>query len=287
MKRINNLVILVLFLILAGSLVRNFSAEEKIGFRVEFFDVGQGDATYIRGDDNFEVLIDGGPDDTVLEKLAQTMSVGDKTLDAVVLTHPHSDHLAGLVKVLQKYEVKTIYFTDAVHTSDLYFDWLDAVKSENARVVTPRTGDNYIWGSSLQFKVFFPDESFDGKTVSELNNTSVVGQLIYQNKKILFTGDAEKEVQDKILAQKSDIKSDIYKIPHHGSQNGIDEAFIKAVNPQYAVIFAGKNNKFGHPSKIALDSLKKFNILTLSTKTNRNITFYSDGENWRYTVSTP
>lgn len=274
MKKIFNLIIIILVLLIFAFIKDDYKAENKpSGFLVKFFDVGQGDATYFRAEDGFEILIDGGPDKKILNHLENTMEKNDKQIDVVVLTHPHSDHLNGLVSVLENYKVDLIFMTDSPHTSEMYFKWLDVIKQKNIKIISPKSGDTFSWGTKLSFKILYPDKSFIDEKNSNLNLTSLVGIVSHGQDKFLMTGDAEIPVLKTLLGKKIDLSAIVFKVPHHGSSNGLYEPFLDIVNPQFAIIFSGKNNQFGHPEKKYLEALESRQIVYFDTQIDGDIMF--------------
>lgn len=287
MKKSGNSLIFLLIILFFGLITQFFQAESPVGdnkFVLKFLDVGQGDATYIRGDDGYEVLIDGGPDKTILTKLNQTMQSGDRHINTLVLTHPHSDHLRGLVEVLQNYSVDNVIMTDATHTSDIYLQFLQILKDKNIVTLNAYQGNNFTWGQSLRFEVLYPNESFLEKEINNLNLTSIVGILHYGEQDFLMTGDAEKSVQAKIIDQINSDEIEVLKVPHQGSRDALEINFLQKVQPDYAVIFSGENNSYGHPHPEYLEALQKLKIQIFNTQTNGNITFSVISGKLNYTL---
>lgn len=278
MKKISNIILILALFLVIGLFRENFQAEliPTNGFVAEFFSIGQGDSAYFRGEDGYEVVVDGGPDKTILTKLNQVMARGDNEIDLLILTHPHSDHLNGLVAILQKYKVNQILMTDAPHTSDLYFSWLEIIKEKQIKVTDPKSGDLIQLGENMSFFVLYPDKSYLENEISNLNLTSLVGILHHNQSSFLMMGDAETPVQEAILKLNFDISARVYKFPHHGSSNGLDEVFIKRVNPEFVIISAGKNNQFNHPNKITVDFLKNFGAKFYITYETGDIVFTED-----------
>ncbi len=246
---------------------------------VSFLDVGQGDAIYIRTSENQDILIDGGPDNRVLEELGAVMPFWDREIDLVVLSHPHADHVAGLVEVLKRYTVKNIYITGILHTAPDYLAFLEEIKNKKISVMTVDSLSTVDFGNDTKLEFIYPDKSFYGDNIENLNNSSIVARLIYKNRKFLFAGDAESLVERELLNKSREIESDVLKVSHHGSTTSSSEEFIKKVNPQLAIIEVGKDNKFNHPSLRTLSRFTRLNIPVLRTDLLGRITIVSDGEN--------
>ena len=214
---------------------------------VHFFDVGQGDAIYIRTPANQDILVDGGPDSSVLAKLGQAMPFYDRKIELMILTHPHADHVDGLVDVLQRYEVEQVLYTGVEYKSATYDEWQKLITAKNISAKIAVAGQVIQLGSA-QLNILFPTQNFTGKTIKELNNSSVVGHLTYDASSVLLTGDAEKEVEKSLLEKlpSGQLKSNIFKAGHHGSDTSNTKSFIQAVDPEIAVISVGEKNKYKH-----------------------------------------
>lgn len=245
--------------------------------KVYFFDVGQGDSEYIKLSDGSDILIDGGPDDKVLAELGRAMNFGDREINLVVLSHPHADHLTGLIEVLERYEVDEIWESGVEYPSATYDEWKKAVREKNIPDKKVIAGDEKNIGS-LNFKVLYPLSSLENKTIDNLNNASVVNRLDYDKFSAIFLGDAEKPVQAQIAAQMQ--PATVIKMAHHGSENGTWEDFLKVVRPAIAVIEVGKDNKYGHPAASTINLLKNLAIRIYRTDQNGTVEISSDGNNY-------
>ena len=244
---------------------------------VTFFDVGQGDAALINIPQGKQVLIDGGPDAGILSKLGSALPWWDRTIEYVVLTHPHADHVTGLVEALKRYKVEKVVMTGVVHTTDEYLAFLDEVRGRNIPVKFVVSGDSFALGEG-EFSVLAPQESLEGKRVEELNGTSVVLRFVYGESSFLFMGDAPVEMEEGILAAGEwDLESNVLKVGHHGSSDSNSEEFINAVAPQYAVISAGKDNPYGHPSLRTVKRLERAGARVLRTDMRGDVRFIGDG----------
>lgn len=209
--------------------------------RVIVFDVGQGDSTLIRTASRHSILIDGGPDRSVLLKLGTYLPFYDHTIDLVILTHPHADHLVGLLEVMKRYEVKQVLYPNSEYGSQNYQTFLESIM--NKEVFYGAAGQQFIFGEQV-IEILYP---FSGKRTSEenINNVSIVAKLVSGDDCVLFTGDIEREAEERLLGES--IECRYLKVPHHGSNSSSTEAFINAVNPDIAVFSVGNNNRFNHP----------------------------------------
>lgn len=250
----------------------------KNDLEVIFFDVGQGDSILINTPEKKNILIDGGPDNTVVQKLGKHLPFYDREIDIMILTHPHDDHVFGLIEVLRRYEVKEIYYTGAVHTSPGYIVWLEEIKKEGAGLKIVEEPFDLTLGENLNFQFLFPLESFLNVRADNLNNTSIAGKLIYGGSAFLFVGDAEFEEEEELLAAGRDLKAQLLKVGHHGSKTSSSQRFLEAVRPEIAVISAGRQNEFGHPSYRAIRNLQKAGAEIYRTDEMGDIVIKSDGE---------
>lgn len=263
-----------------------FWGAESPALMVHFYDVGQGDAIHIRTQDGFDVLIDGGPDASIVEKLGRNMPFWDKTIELMILTHPHADHLVGQLSVLDRFDVKRVLSTGVLHTTDEYLMWLEKVRSKNIPMETVQAGMNYEVGPG-QLEILWPVEDFSGKRVVEkgigegggLNDTSIVARLVFGQHAFLFTGDIGDEVEKELLS--SQLTADVLKVAHHGSKYSSSQEFLQAVDPKYAVIQVGKKNDFGHPHFQTLWRLKQNSVEILRNDKDGDVTFKSDGTQLR------
>lgn len=242
---------------------------------VHFFDVGQGDSAFIETPSGVQVLIDGGVDGSVLRELSSVMGFGDTTIDMVIGTHPDRDHIGGLIDVLKQYEVETILTTEnkgETATAKIY----DMLKTaEGAQVINARRGQEFALDVSTTLRVIFPDSD---PTDMESNTSSIVLQLIHGESTFLFTGDSPKSIEEYlVLTEGEHLQSDVLKIGHHGSRTSTSELFLDEVQPQFAVISAGKDNSYGHPHVEVTDMLFNFRVEMLETAVGGTITFLSDG----------
>jgi len=249
--------------------------------------VGQGDAIFIMTPDNSDILIDGGPGKKVLDCLSRNMPFWDRSLDAVILTHPDADHAAGLIDVIDRYRVNTYYRSGADSNTQIYALLTSKIADKKLSAKNLSSGNNLKDSSGVNIEILSPRlnevEKIDQNSAdSHLNALSVVALLTFGNFSALFTGDAEEEVLDRIISDAGLLS--VLKVPHHGSKGGISEDFLIRTQPDIAVISAGKNNRFGHPAKEILDFLKKHGIKTLRTDLEGEVKIISDGKTWLVTT---
>jgi competence protein ComEC len=277
----NNLGAVFLFcLAAAASLIwyAVFYFESHQNLTVTFFDVGQGDAIFIETPNGNQVLIDGGPDDGILSKLGREMPFWDRSIDAVILTHPDKDHVAGLIDVLKRYEVDLILWTGVKHSSAEYRKWADLLDKKNIRAVIARAGQQIKIGDGAFFKILAPFDNLEKESSAKINNTSVVIRLDHGKNSFLFTGDIEKSVERRLLFEAHELMdADILKVAHHGSKTSSLEEFLQAVSPDLSVIQVGRKNRYGHPAEEVLDRLASVGTTILRNDLDGDIVIESDG----------
>lgn len=286
-------ILIILFSLNILTWVAVYDLSQPRFLEVIFFDVGQGDAIFIETPENHQILIDGGPDSTILEKLGKEMPFWDRTIDLIILTHPEHDHMSGLLEVLKRYRVEKILWTGVLRDTAEYQEWLKLIKEEGAVIEIAKAGQRIVFSkpglTKLDFfkkpsfnrlnrlDILYPFENLEGKEFKNTNNTSIVARLVFGNNSFLFTGDAYKSVERKILGEEVD--SDILKIGHHGSKTSTAQEFVAAVFPDIAVISVGRDNRYGHPHPQTLEVLR--GVRVLRTDLDGDIKIISDGVQYK------
>lgn len=244
---------------------------------VYYLDVGQGDAILIRTPDNQDILIDGGPDNNVLLYLGQILPFWDRDIELMILTHPHDDHVAGLVDVLERYEVKQIIYEQVEYDNPNYKKFQELIVEKNIPHRESFYGDQLELSENLYLETIYPFANIDLNEIENVNDTSIINRLIYKENKFLFTGDAEIEVEEMILHNNIDIQANILKAGHHGSKTASSQEFLETVLPEQVIIQCGQNNKFNHPHFITLYKLKQLGISVLRNDLDGTIMCESNG----------
>lgn len=239
---------------------------------VHFIDVGQGDAIFIETG-NSTMLIDAGENNKGSLVREYLISQQVDKLDYVIGTHPHSDHIGGLDTILDSFEVNKVLLPDAVHTTDTFEDVLDSLEEQQLKVTRPVVGDRYSFGDA-SFTILAPNSS----GYADLNDYSICIRLTYGNTSFLLTGDAEKLSEDEMMKNGLDLSAEVLKLGHHGSAYSSNTKFINAVSPSFAIISAGKDNKYGHPHAETLQVMQEYNIKVYRTDEQGSIIFTSDGQ---------
>lgn len=274
---------LAVFLLFLFSAFFYFRSIKDKDLKVIFFDVGQGDSSLVRTPAGNNILIDGGPDSTALYKLGKYLPIYGRTIDLMILTHPHSDHVAGLIPILEKYKVKQILSAGVVHTSPDYLKWLELIKKKKInfikadgyrQIVFPSGGKS---SNDVKLDVLYPFEDISKNSFKDLNESSVVVKLTYGKSSFLLMGDLPIEGEDRLIKQSVDLLANVLKVGHHGSKFSSSPEFLAQVRPSFAVISSGKNNDFGHPHFRTLKNLDKIGAKILRTDEIGDIIFESNG----------
>jgi competence protein ComEC len=257
-------------------------AVEDDNLKVYFFDVGQGDAILIRTPSRQNIIIDGGPDNALVTKLGKSLPFYDQTVDLMILTHPHDDHLVGLIQVLEKYKVKQILYTGVLQPTDNYLAWLKVIKDKGINLKIARFGQKFVF-DQVELQIIYPVDDLTNQPMENLNNSSIVSRLVYVQTDFLFTGDLEEAGEKEILKSSAEqLKARVIKIGHHGSDTSSGEEFLRAVEPDYAVISVGADNNFGHPSRRIIKRLERLGIEILRTDDSGDIVFVTGGTDLDY-----
>jgi competence protein ComEC len=247
---------------------------------ISFLDVGEGDAILIqRG--NQQVLVDGGSSPQAISLgLGQKMPFWDRTIDLVVLTHPHADHLTGLAEVLRRYKVKQVLRPDLEQDSPIYGEWLNLIAEKNIEETIARAGQQVEMSDGLVIKVLGPQRPLLTGTASDIDNNGVVLRLNMGNVSFLLAADIFREAEFELIARRADLSSTVLKVAHGGSDTSTTLEFLAVVNPQIAVISTGADNRYGHPSPLVMERLQQ-KLGTESiyrTDEHGTIEFITDGE---------
>ena len=177
-------------------------------------------------------------------------------LDLIVLTHPDSDHITGLVPVLERYQVDMIIFREMDVTSEVYDYWLQLLGTEGATVYQGEAGLRLMLDEGLEMIVLHPGT----RLLEDANNNSIVTLLTYGQVSVLLPGDIEAEVEHRLVAEGVPLESTVLKAAHHGSCSSTTQEFLDAVNPEVVVISVGADNRFGHPCAEVLERLERLPV---------------------------
>ncbi|MDD6275954.1 MAG: ComEC/Rec2 family competence protein [Clostridia bacterium] len=244
---------------------------------VSFIDVGQGDCTLITEGDTV-ILVDAGESFAAQTVVRYMEDLDIDSIDCLIATHPHSDHIGGLPEVMESFTVNDVIMTDLpedlVPTTKTYEDFLNAVSGNSKRVIPAEPDETYSYGK-INVEILGPINESDN-----LNSMSVVSRISYGDTTVMLTGDAEKDEERDILSEFPDVSADILKVGHHGSKTSTCTEWLEAVDPEYAVISCGEDNDYGHPNQTTLDKLDKSGVEYYRTDLASTVIFTSDGKNF-------
>lgn len=248
----------------------NAAPPENTALSVHFIDVGQGDSILLQSDDDF-VLIDAGEVEYGPVVCEYLKSVGVDTIDYVIATHPHSDHIGGLSDVINQFDCENFITKESDQQTKTWMNVLTAVEKNDVNYIEANVSDTYSF-SQASFEILAPNsDHYDG-----YNDYSVVVKVTCGDTSFLFTGDAEKLSEKEMINSGADLSADVLKVAHHGSTTSSSDAFLDAVNPQFAVISCGENNDYGHPHKEVISEFSKRGVTVYRTDELSTIIAYSD-----------
>ena len=263
-------------LLLAGFVWYGALQADSDRLRVTVLDVGQGDAILIESPAGHRILVDGGPSGAlVTQALGRVLPPSERRIDLMILTHAQDDHITGLIEVLQRFDVGAALAGPLEGETAAYRAWRDAISDAGVPLITPRAGQSLDLGDGARLEVLSPPREPLTETDDDLNNNSVVLRLVYGEASFLLTGDLEAEGEEALLDGSSELRATVLKVGHHGSDGSTTPAFLDAVNPSVAVISAGAENPFGHPSPTT--RLRLAGVPLLRTDENGDVRFETDG----------
>lgn len=248
-------------------------AHRKLTFAM--LDIGQGDAIFIESPTGTQILVDGGPARKVLAPLAKVMPPLDRTLDAIIITNPDADHMAGFLDVLQMYKVGAVFEPGTTNDSSTYHKLQEEIENKKIPHMLAKKGMKLDLGGGAYIDILFPDRDVSDW---ERNDGSMIAKLTYGETEIMLTGDATTKTEKIVLENysKEFLDVDILKVGHHGSRTSTSYDFVKALTPEYALISDGAGNSYGHPHEEVLDVLSEFNTKILRTDLLGTIIFRCD-----------
>jgi competence protein ComEC len=261
MRKVLHIVMIVGLVLFVWRVIESRKIEAP---RVSFLDVNQGDAILVQLEGGFDILIDGGPDTTVVQKLGEQLPYFDRTIELIVVSHPDADHVNGLAEVARRYRVERVLYTGVADELPAYNEFQKFLRQENTKELFALAGQTFeLPGGTLT--VLSPSISLIGQSPEDSNTYSVVVRLDVGGRSFVFTGDADLRAEEEILAHGFDVKADVLKAGHHGSKSATGEAWLEAVQPAIGVISAGRDNHYGHPHQEVLDRLKRHGVQVVST----------------------
>lgn len=236
-----------------------------VSMEAHFLDVGQGDATLIVNNQGGVMLVDAGTRSAGEKVVAYLKEAGIDTIDKLVATHAHADHIGGMVEVMQNFEIGEVIDSGIPHTSQTYIEYLEYIDDNDIPFTVAEPGDKVDLGSGVDIAVVNSGQEGDS-----LNNASVSLHIEYQDTSLLITGDAEEEAERRIV-NNFDVNADVLRVGHHGSNTSSNDFFLDAVQPEHAVFSYGEGNSYGHPHDEVIDRLQNRGVDIYSTAEQGNI----------------
>lgn len=251
-----------------------FNFSQKIT-EIDFFDVGQGDASLIKMPGGKVILIDGGPDNLVLKRLGENLPFYKRKIDLVVLSHPHDDHIIGLLEVIRRYKVGAIIYVGEEEKPELLDLLLKIAKQRDIELINLKNEANIDYLPVCSLYLLNPESL----KIKNDDNNSIIARLDCASLTALFSGDNNSAVEKALLKTEDNWSAEIMKASHHGSKTANSEVFLKAVNPKSFVISVGADNRFGHPHADILERVKKLKIGIKRTDIDGTVKVFGDGKN--------
>lgn len=257
--------------------LRNTQQASADKMYVSFIDVGQGNCTLLRCSGK-AILVDSGEVGAAQTVINYIKNLGIDELNCVLVTHPHTDHMGAMTKILYEFKIDDLIMPEIpeeiIPTNKTYEKFLTAVSDNAGNVIAAKPGETYSYGE-MKLEIFAPLRDYDN-----LNDMSAVSRISYGDTSVMFTGDATTTVEKDLLKKNINYSATVLNVGHHGSKTSSSEAWLRAVNPKYAVICCGVNNDYGHPHSLITKRLEEFGIEYFETDLLGTIVFESDSKNF-------
>ncbi len=272
---------LILFVLVGSNLVVWVSAasNRKKDLVVKVYDVGQGDSIFIRTPDNYKILVDGGPNNKVVDYLNKDLGLNDRSIDLIVSTHPQADHMTGLIETLKKFQVKKVIASNVTNSTAQFKLWNDTLSNNHLKLDYVYAGESITLSDQVTLQILWP--SSPNPKVTNLNDAAVVIKLSYGSFDMLLTADADMNSQPYTTSTNH---IEVLKVPHHGSRTALREDFLKQLSPDASVISVGAHNTYGHPNADLVTLLSRNTKKIYRTDQNGTVEFVSNGTTWYTSV---
>lgn len=251
---------------------------EKRDLSITFFDVGQADSTLIQFPNGKTALVDGGNREDADFLVKSISELGIEKLDYLIATHPHEDHIGGLPKIIERFEIGEVYMPDATATTRIFETLLNTISEKGLEINAVQGKVDILSEDGLKFYTLAPNsESYES-----LNDYSVVSKVVYGDFSAIITGDSQKTSEREMIESGEDLSATLLKVSHHGSTTSNTDDFLEAVNPEYGIISVGADNSYGHPHKEILERLEEHQIEVMRTDELGTIKVVSDGSGVKF-----
>lgn len=269
-------ILVFLFILFGGEIIDSIksSAPPDGVLYAQFIDVGQGDCTLIITPTGKHILIDTGTPDSESKLVDHLKEMDVETIDYLILTHPHADHIGGAAEVIDRFEIDKVIMPDVTTDTRTFYNVLEAIEQEGCEALLAESGSHYsVDGCTIDILgPVTPDEE-------NLNNSSIVCKLTYGKTSFMFTGDMETDYEKELVSMYGNkLKSDVLKVGHHGSSTSSSEEFLTCVSADIGIISCGEDNEYGHPHSKIIKRLEKYGVSYLRTDKEGTVSLVSDGE---------
>lgn len=268
----------LLFIVLLSLILWAVISRENRGGILTFsvLDIGQGDALWIESPTGVQVLVDGGPDNTLMREISKVMPWYDRHIDMLVVTNPDRDHYEGFIPLIDKYSTDVVLEPGTFNKNEAYAVLENKIIKKKIPKVLARRGQVIDIGGGAYLQILFPDRDVSGLSP---NDGSIVMKLVYGEISVMLQGDSTARIEQYLISlDGKKLKSTLLKAGHHGSRTSSTEEYVTAVSPEVVVISSGKNNSYGHPHKETVETVNKLKIPTYDTCNNGIIALKSDGK---------
>lgn len=272
LKQIYIVFIIIFITILFFNPINLLSSKESLKLELHFIDVDQGDSTLIITPAKSAILIDSGTENQS-EKVIKYLNKNNiKKIDLLIATHSDSDHIGSMDKIIKNFKIENFTMPNYFDKNNDFMEIINICRKKNLNILKAHKNMSFKFDNQISIKFLNPDND-----ESNSNNSSIVSLLTFKNNSFLFLGDIDSKEELQLLNKYPNLKTDLLKIAHHGSKNSFNDYFYNYIQFKIALISCGYNNKYNHPHKIVLNSLKSLNKYILRTDLQGDIVLKSDG----------